>query len=95
MDSQLKFDFEYGISREQACILCHLSSECAGCCVDCTAEGMNDGCNGRQECTLPSRGHNGQRWETWMYLVAHSLPKLRRFVPKKYRKCLKRIKNEH
>ncbi len=28
--TQLSLDMDYGISKEQACILCHLSSECEG-----------------------------------------------------------------
>lgn len=35
------FNFEYGATREQACIMCHLSAECGGCCVRCIAERSN------------------------------------------------------
>lgn len=86
---QLSLDMDYGISKEQACILCHLSSECAGCCVKCKAENKNENCYG-QNCSLPTREHEGQRWDTWMYLVSTSLPELKRFIPVKYRKHLKK-----
>ena len=29
-ETQLSLNLDYGISKEQVCILCHLSSECAG-----------------------------------------------------------------
>ena len=89
MTKQLSLDMDYGISKEQACILCHLSSECAGCCVKCKAENKNGTCYG-QNCSIPSREHEGQRWDTWMYLVSTSLPELKRFIPVKYRKHLKK-----
>ena len=86
---QLSLNMEYGISKEQACILCHLSSECAGCCVKCKAENKNGSCYG-QTCSQPSRVHDGRRWDTWMYLVSTSLPELKRFIPVKYRKHMKK-----
>ena len=86
---QLSLNLEYGISREQACILCHLSSECDGCCVKCKAENKNGSCYG-QICSQPSRVHDGSRWDTWMYLVSTSLPNLKRFIPSKYRKHMKK-----
>ena len=72
-ETQLSLNLDYGISKEQACILCHLSSECEGCCVKCKAENKND----------------GNRWDTWMHLVSTSIPELKRFIPVKYRKHLK------
>ena len=36
------------------------------------------------------RSERGQRWDTWMYLVSTSLPELKRFIPVKYRKHLKK-----
>ena len=33
---QLSFDF--GVTPEQSCIMCHLASECSGCCNKCIAE---------------------------------------------------------
>lgn len=89
--SDNRFNFEYGVTREQACIMCHLSSECDGCCLKCKAEGKNGSCYG-QSCSQPGRDHMGQRWETWIYIVATMLPRLRRFVPRKYWKYLKRIR---
>jgi hypothetical protein len=86
---QLSLNLEYGISREQACILCHLSSECDGCCVKCKAENKNGSCYG-QTCSQPSRVHEGSRWDTWMYLVSTSLSNLKRFIPAKYRKHMKK-----
>lgn len=89
MTKQLSLNMQYGISKEQACILCHLSSECAGCCIKCKAEGRNNSCSG-QDCSLPYREFEGQRWDTWMNLVANNLPELKRFIPVKYRKHLKK-----
>lgn len=62
---QLSLSLDYGISREQSCILCHLSSECGGCCARCDHK---DGCQG-QSCGQPFRDKEGQRWDTWMYLL--------------------------
>lgn len=88
---QLEFKFNYGLSKEQACILCHLSSECSGCCVKCRTEKKNDSCQG-QTCSQPFREQEGARWDTWMYLVSECLPELKRFIPAKYRKYLKKKK---
>nr|DAG08000.1 MAG TPA: hypothetical protein [Caudoviricetes sp.] len=87
-ETQLSLNLDYGISKEQACILCHLSSECEGCCVKCKAENKNDGCSG-QACSQPFREKEGNRWDTWMHLVSTSLSELKRFIPVKYRKHLK------
>lgn len=89
MNRQEKFTFDYGVTREQACIMCHLSSECGGCCNKCRAEGRNGSCYG-QVCSQPNREHQGMRWNAWMNIVATAIPELRRFVPKKYIKALKR-----
>ena len=78
---QLDFNFDFGCTREQACIMCHLSSECDGCCLKC----KKDGCCG-QMCSQSYRDHEGQRFETWMYLVKTFYPHLRKFVPKKFLK---------
>ena len=75
-------ELEYGVTREQACIMCHLSSGCEGCCLACKKDG---GCQG-QACSQPFRDHEGVRFETWMRLVKTYYPNLRRFVPKKYLK---------
>lgn len=93
-ETQLSLNLDYGISKEQACILCHLSSECEGCCVKCKAENKNDGCSG-QACSQPFREKEGNRWDTWMHLVSTSLPELKRFIPVKYRKHLKTKKYEY
>ena len=82
---QLSLNLDWGVTREQACIMCHLSSECEDCCLRCNHK---NGCAG-QLCSQPSRDHEGQRWNTWMYLVRTSLPELKRFIPKKYHKYLK------
>lgn len=29
---------DFGVTREQACIMCHLSSGCGGCCEKCRKE---------------------------------------------------------
>lgn len=93
-ETQLSLNLDYGISKEQACILCHLSSECEGYCVKCKAENKNDGCSG-QACSQPFREKEGNRWDTWMHLVSTSLPELKRFIPVKYRKHLKTKKYEY
>lgn len=64
---QTSLNFEYGINREQACILCHLSSECGGCCAKCD---KREGCTG-QTCSQPTRDNEGQRWDAWMHLVGN------------------------
>lgn len=86
---QLEIDFgTYGVTREQACIMCHLSSECDKCCVKCIAAGDNGSCGG-QVCSLPTRDNEGQRWEAWIHLVKTTLPELRKFIPQKYKKLVK------
>lgn len=90
---QLEFKFDYGVTPEQACIMCHLSSECGGCCVKCRASGKNGSCNG-QNCSRLSMDRDGQRWEAWMYLVGTSLPYLRKFVPRKYWKYIKQYQKK-
>lgn len=75
----------YGVSREQACIMCHLSSECSGCCLQC----KNGHCQG-QACSQPFRETEGERWETWMYLVGTTLTELQKFLPPKYQKLVRK-----
>ena len=60
----------YGISAEQSCILCHLSSECGGCCASCERYGGLCS-NKAQLCSRPCKDVDGKRWDTWMHLVAH------------------------
>ena len=38
MSMQLDFLYDFGVTREQACIMCHLSSGCGGCCEKCRKE---------------------------------------------------------
>lgn len=76
---ELELNFDYGVTKEQACIMCHLSSECDGCCLKC----KDDNCEG-QRCSQPFRDYDGQRFETWIWLVKTFYPHLRKFVPKKY-----------
>ena len=63
---QLSIHFKggYGVSAEQACIMCHLSSECGGCCAKCNS----NTCSG-QVCSQPTKDTDGDRWSTWMHLV--------------------------
>ena len=80
---QTSLVFDYGISREQACILCHLSSECGGCCSKCDHQ---NGCHG-QLCSLPSRNIEGQRWDAWMRLLASTdMSRLVKYIPADLRK---------
>lgn len=75
---QTSLSFNYGISREQACILCHLSAECSGCCSKCDRP---NGCQG-QICSHPSRNVDGQRWDAWMHLLASSeMSRLVKYIP--------------
>ena|GEM_PF-2433645 len=89
--STQSLDLEYGVTREQACIMCHLSSECGGCCLTCKKEG---GCQG-QACSQPFRDHEGARFETWMWLVKTFYPHLKRFVPKEYLTKVIKSKMKH
>ena len=82
---QLSLTFDYGISREQSCILCHLSAECEMCCVKCQAENKNGSCPG-QLCSQPMRHHDGQRWDAWMHILENMLPELARFIAPELRK---------
>lgn len=85
MNRQLSLNLEYGISREQACILCHLSSECEGCCIKCFAEKKNGTCSG-QTCSQPTRANDGQRWDAWMHILKNMLPELAKFIAPSLRK---------
>lgn len=87
-NEQLSLNMEYGVTREQACIMCHLNSECDRCCTKCKANGENGSCYG-QTCSLPTRDWQGHRFETWMYIVREFRPDLKRFIPKKYWKLIK------
>lgn len=82
---QETFSWDFGISREQACILCHLSAECVRCCVKCQAEKKNGSCNG-QLCSQPMRDNEGQRWNAWMHILETMLPELARFIAPELRK---------
>lgn len=84
---QLNFDF--GVTPEQSCIMCHLSSECSGCCNKCIAEGRPCS-NSMQSCSRPNAAFEQNRWNNWLYLVATALPELKKFIPKKYKKELKK-----
>lgn len=84
---QLSFGFSYGVTKEQACIMCHLSSECGECCIKCKKFGKNMSCNG-QACSQPFIDNEGVRWDTWMKLVRTSYPNLKKFIPKKYLSAL-------
>lgn len=80
----LPLRWEYkGVTPEQACIMCHLSSECGGCCLKCDKAAKK--CAG-QSCSQSDRENQGARWATWMYLVKEHFQHLRKFVPKKYLK---------
>lgn len=82
---QLAFDFE--VTAEQACIMCHLSSECSGCCRKCIEDGKNGSCNSRQLCTQGSL-EQSKRWNAWIYhLKTFDYSKrLIKFLPEKWRK---------
>ena len=44
MARQDRLNFEYGVTKEQGCIMCHISSGCGGCCAKCKAEEKNLSC---------------------------------------------------
>lgn len=75
----------YGISAEQSCILCHLSSECGGCCASC-----HERCsNSSQLCSRPMRDVEGSRWNSWMYLIKnyeHIKELAKKVIPAEMRK---------
>lgn len=56
--------FDFGVTAEESCMMCHLSSECNGCCKTCNS----DTCNG-QICGQPMREYESERLSTWLYLV--------------------------
>ena len=74
---QLSLTLDYGISREQACILCHLASGCGSCCARCDHK---NGCHG-QTCSQPTRNNEGQRWDSWMHLV-ENFPHIKEYAVK-------------
>ena len=82
MEKQLSFDF--AVTPEMSCIMCHLSSECNGCCRKCAKP-----CGAMQNCSLPYAQNELPRWHTWVALVRDALPELKQFIPKKYHKSLK------
>ena len=83
--AQLAFDF--GVTSEQACIMCHLSANCGDCCVRCQAAGRTCG-NAMQICSQVDLDKQGARWSTWMHLVAVHFPELRKYIPRKYKKLV-------
>ena len=76
-----------GVTPEQACIMCHLSAECGGCCRECAARGKSCS-NNAQLCSQEGLESQGPRWDSWMELVRTTLPALRKWVPRKYWKEL-------
>lgn len=89
---QLYFDF--GVTPEQACIMCHLSSNCGMCCVKCQAEGKKCG-NSMQSCSQYDLDKQSARWNTWMYNVAFHYPELIKYIPRKYRKQVDMAREEY
>ena len=83
--TQLAFDF--GITPEQACILCHLSANCNKCCKQCESKGTQCD-NSMQECSQTDLEDQGARWETWLHLVAVHYHELKKYIPKKYHREL-------
>lgn len=89
MEKQPELRFDYGTTREQACIMCHLSSGCPRCCEKCRREGRNGACYG-QSCLAPDRDFQWERRKAWMHIVTTSPTELARFVPGKYLKAWRR-----
>ena len=80
---QLSLDF--GVTPEQACIMCHLSANCDKCCKQCQSKGTICD-NSMQACSQANPEYQGPRWRTWMYHVAVYFPELKKYVPQKYHK---------
>ena len=53
------------VSSEAICMMCHLSSECSGCCRVCKKKQCN---GGRQLCLINDKGQLA-RLESWKYIV--------------------------
>ena len=85
-NKQLSFAFDYGCNDEQACIMCHLSSECGKCCNRCISSGTT--CGSQQICSRLSKENEGPRWESWLHITEKGEPlhELRRFIPNPLRK---------
>lgn len=61
---QLKIDFNIIPTKEQVCIMCHLSSECHKCCNKC------EGCNARQICMInKSYEDQTERLSSWIHII--------------------------
>lgn len=84
MGRQLEFGYEYGVTKEQACILCHIAADCEGCCSKCEHR-RNGACAGTT-CVQLTREEDGGRWETEMRRVNGAFKSLRRHVPEKWLK---------
>lgn len=89
---QLHFDF--GVTQEQACIMCHLSANCEMCCVKCQAQGKECS-NAMQACSQVDLDKQGARWDTWMYNVAVHFPELKKYIPKKYKQQVDMALQKH
>lgn len=88
---QLEFPrFDCGVTREQACTMCHLSTECTRCCVKCMREGRNGTCNG-QSCSIPCRDDDGVRWDAWMHFACTTRRDLIKFLPDKYKRAIRKL----
>lgn len=84
-------EFDFGITEEQACILCHLCNDCPGCCIKCRAQGRSGTCIG-QACSRPGIADDRNRWDKWMDIVATSQTGLAKYIPDIYKGELKRHK---
>lgn len=80
-----QLSLNFGVTPEQSCIMCHLASECSGCCNKCIAEGRPCS-NSMQSCSRPNAAFEQNRWDNWLYLVATALPELKKFIRKNIKK---------
>ena len=85
----LQKSFDFAVTAEMACVMCHFSSECGGCCNKCRAAGTE--CGSQQLCSQPSRRYDADRWASWIAIVRSNpaFNNLKRYIPKEWRKSLK------
>ena len=85
----LQKSFDFAVTAEMACVMCHFSSECGGCCNKCRAAGTE--CGSQQLCSQLSRRHDADRWASWIAIVRSNpaFKRLKRYIPKEWRKSLK------
>lgn len=77
INNQLEIELQIIPTSKQICMMCHLSTECTGCCKKCTHQ-----CNGCQKCGHESSAESHiERLETWISIVKHpEMSRLKKFI---------------